>query len=307
MASLVSQLRPADSEKYDRRCSTRKYDPNYNLCRHITLPPLDQLKDPKAPTNPFKLYTEEIGENKIVTTPYGVLAPGNTRDQFALHYQWRTTSQDAYVNYWPKPVVPPRTPCFHPHADMTRRRPWLGMSDQNGPYEYQEFRVKHGNLPESKAWASIAAEYRRFPHNTERGQNLFRYVRPRDVGGRSVEETERVKDHIRDLSKKNALSPIYKKHIPNYTGQQDEVRIYEQLQKSAGRNPSCMTTEHMATFGPPFPAEKYRPPEYGSVRSMSNIPVTWLARQSETHGLNDHQPLPWTFSKLPYDHRTTAS
>ncbi|KAK7114402.1 uncharacterized protein [Littorina saxatilis] len=300
MASLLSQLRPAVSEKYDRRCGQRMYDPKYNLCKHITLPPMSQMRNPKPP--PSEIHTQECGDHKIFTTPHGVLTPP-LMEQFARHWQWKSDTELNYVNTWPKPNVPPRTPCYYHRAEMSLRR-CTGLTDMGGPYEYQEVARNKGRLHENKVWQRVGPQYRPFPLNCEGRRDLYRYVRPREIMGRSAEETEQVKDHIRDLVKNNDLNPVYVKPMVHYTGQQDEVRIYEHLEKPAGRNPPCMHSEHMEHFGPSIPREEYKTPEFGAIRTMTKSvvmhhPVQHIEKPSSV----DYNPLPWTFTRQPYDYR----
>ena len=68
--------------------------------RHVTYPTAEEGRDPKQPS--FRLDTEMAPTENVgvYTTPHGVLA-GEVMDQFALHSQWKTASQMAYVLHNP--------------------------------------------------------------------------------------------------------------------------------------------------------------------------------------------------------------
>jgi len=85
--------------------------------RHVTYPTAEEGRDPKPP--PFRLDTkmaptEHVG---VYTTPHGVLA-GEVMDQFALHSQWKTASQMAYVLHNPPYSVSLNTRCSQSLASV---------------------------------------------------------------------------------------------------------------------------------------------------------------------------------------------
>ncbi|KAL8561465.1 hypothetical protein ACOMHN_046921 [Nucella lapillus] len=266
-------MRPAPSEQIERRDGVRKYLPDHKLSRFITIPTEKEGRDPKPP--PFKLRTEGTLPNFVYTSPHGVIS-GDLLEQFPRHYQWKTASQLSYVRHHPTPPPYPGKGevKFEPRADMVRLS-WSGRRDSAGPYEYQKIVGGGGQLPEAKAWPLVQKQYAPFPHNTFGRADLFREV--------SVRPTV------------------------NYRGRQDEVRIYEPLERQPGRNPVNTASEYMAQYDRHIPGTEYRRPQFGTDRPMSKsvvlpYPYNHFNHMEHPHSL-DYLPLPLNVSKCPTDVR----